>query len=102
MKPNLPLGKTATITGAAALRADIAAALSTGAAITLDAASLVDVDLSFVQLIEAARREAAARGVELTLAQPANDCLAAVLERTGVTTAAAADRSFWFHGKERA
>lgn len=56
------------------------------------------VDISFVQLLEAARLYATAKGGALTLARPAGPGLTDILRRAGFTDAAASDRAqFWFH-----
>lgn len=56
------------------------------------------VDLSFLQLIEAARQRAAEQGKSLSLLEPAGGELRRALDRSGLLTAATvADRSFWLH-----
>ncbi|WP_051228180.1 hypothetical protein [Pleomorphomonas oryzae] len=56
------------------------------------------VDLSFLQLIEAARLRANEQGKSLSLLEPAGGELRRALDRSGLLTAAAiADRSFWLH-----
>lgn len=56
------------------------------------------VDLSFLQLIEAARQRAAEQGTTLSLLEPAGGELRRALDRSGLLTAATvADRSFWLH-----
>lgn len=56
------------------------------------------VDLCGLQLIQAARRQAAEAGVELVLAQPANDALQGVLNGAGfLPTASDDDARFWLH-----
>ncbi len=67
---------------------------STLLAIPIDA----EVDVSFLQLIEAARLRAAEQGKSLSLLEPASGELRRALDRSGLMTAAtAADRSFWLH-----
>jgi anti-anti-sigma regulatory factor len=68
--------------------------------ICLDLTAAVNIDLSILQLIEAARRHAANGGAAVTLSQPASPALAALLDRTGFLAAASpADITFWFHGE---
>lgn len=56
------------------------------------------VDLSFLQLIEAARLKANEQGKALSLLEPASGELKRALDRSGLLTAATiADRSFWLH-----
>lgn len=68
--------------------------------ICLDLATAGNMDLSILQLIESARRNAAEGGAVVTLAQPASPALAALLDRAGFLAAASpADITFWFHGE---
>jgi hypothetical protein len=56
------------------------------------------VDLSFIQLIEAARRHAASQGKTIRLAAPAGTQVRAVLERGGFLSRSAPDAfRFWLH-----
>ena len=56
------------------------------------------VDLSFVQLIESARRYAEANGKTLLLARPVGANVGALLERCGLSAGAAGHSArFWFH-----
>lgn len=57
-----------------------------------------ETDLTFVQLVEAARRHATAKGKAIALKEPASGSLREVLERGGFLAAPAA-RSFWLHEK---
>jgi hypothetical protein len=55
-------------------------------------------DLSFLQIIEAARLRANEQGKSLSLLEPASGELRRALDRSGLmTTATIADRSFWLH-----
>ena len=79
-----------------ALATDIAGSTET----VLDISGVEDADLSFLQLVEAARMEASSENKAFNLAQPANASLTALLERAGfVGRMSAADREFWFHGE---
>lgn len=56
------------------------------------------VDLSFLQLVEAARLKASEQGKSLSLLDTANGELRRALDRSGLLAAASpADRSFWLH-----
>jgi len=56
------------------------------------------VDLSFLQIIEAARLRANEQGKSLSLLEPASGELRRALDRSGLmTTATISDRSFWLH-----
>ncbi|MBB3658112.1 MFS superfamily sulfate permease-like transporter [Rhizobium sp. BK650] len=58
----------------------------------------VEADLSFLQLIEAARRQAKAEGKTFTLSTPAGGSLLKVLERAGFVEAFdQEDQKFWLH-----
>ena len=77
----------------------IGAAFAADPVVTLDISDVADVDLSFVQLVEAARRKATEPGHALTLDRPANAAVTALLHRAGFLTAPTpADIDFWFHG----
>ena len=56
------------------------------------------VDLSFLQIIEAARLRANEQGKTLSLLEPASGELRRALDRSGLLTdAEISDRSFWLH-----
>ncbi|WP_438752413.1 STAS domain-containing protein [Pararhizobium sp. O133] len=57
-----------------------------------------EVDLSFVQIIEAARIQAKSSGVSLRLSSAASGAVLDVLERGGFREAfSAEDKTFWLH-----
>ncbi len=62
----------------------------------LDISGVTTADLSFVQVIEAARRHAAATGGDLCLAGPAPDAVRDVLDLAGFNSPAA--QQFWTPG----
>jgi anti-anti-sigma regulatory factor len=62
--------------------------------IRLDLSAVADVDLTFVQLVESARRYAASEGKDFTVSNPPPDALRDLLERGGFL-ATQADRAFW-------
>lgn len=64
--------------------------------IQLDLSETTEPDLTFVQLIEAARRFVAATGKSIALTQPVGDALREILTRGGFLGAADA-RAFWLH-----
>ncbi|MDF0546717.1 STAS domain-containing protein [Sphingobium sp. H39-3-25] len=75
-----------------------------GRDVVLDLSGLEEADLSFVQLVQAARAHVAGAGVgdaggsgALRLAAPAQGAVAALLARAGFA-ADPADIDFWFHG----
>jgi ABC-type transporter Mla MlaB component len=87
---------TATVTPFAA---ELAAQLAQNDAVELDVTEVADADVSFLQLICAARHQAERDGKALRLTRPASGPVAALLERAGfLTDIAPADQMFWFHG----
>jgi hypothetical protein len=65
----------------------------------LDVSGLIETDLTFVQLLEAARRDAAKDGRRLTLDAPAGGAVLEVLQRGGFLDDAGSDRAkFWLQG----
>ena len=70
--------------------------------VVLEIPEEADADLSFVQLIEAARKQVKASGKSLALAAPANGSVLKVLERGGFIEAfSAEDARFWLHQEVR-
>lgn len=91
----LEVPTSVTVRTVADFRAALDVALGSDGELTLDIGNLTDADLSFVQLVEAARRTPRA----LRLAQPATGAVAALLDRAGfVADADPATIDFWFHG----
>ena len=87
----------ATIAG---LYNDLTVALDCGRSVSIDMGTAETADLSVLQLIVAARRQAETRGGSVTLATAAPPALAALLERAGFAAAAGtADHDFWFQGE---
>jgi hypothetical protein len=82
---------------------ELCGACEAGGDVTLDLSGLEEADLSFVQLVQAARAHvaggagAAGTGAALRLAAPAQGAVAALLVRAGFA-ADPADIDFWFHG----
>lgn len=77
----------------------IADALHHHPAITIDCSAATEVDLSFLQLMIAARKSAAAAGKTVSLARPAAGPLRDALTHAGLIApedaAPAADQTFW-------
>lgn len=85
-----------TIRQAAEAHARLCAALAGEGPVTLDVTGVTAADLSFVQLIESARRTLAGHGRDLALTAPANDALRDVLARGGFLSGGdEARRQFW-------
>jgi hypothetical protein len=72
----------------------LAEAIAASGAVEASVEAETSVDLSFVQLIEAARRTAREAGASFRLAGPAAGALRKTLERGGFL-AASPDREFW-------
>jgi hypothetical protein len=67
-------------------------------ALEIDLDGCVETDLSLIQLIESARKTAAAQSKFISLTKPANDTVRATLERAGLFDALSpADAKFWLH-----
>jgi hypothetical protein len=68
------------------------------AAIEIDLDGCEDADLSLIQLLESARKSAAADNKSISLTKPANDIVLSTLERAGFAEAfSAGDAKFWLH-----
>lgn len=95
----IDLGGAVTVQNAEAVRESIVAAFEGHDAIELDAGGVAGMDLSLLQLLEAARQHAAREGKTIRLTTPANPALAGLLDRAGFLTDATPDiLDFWFHG----
>lgn len=93
------LGEDACMKTIGAIAERMKDAIADHPAVELDLAAATRADLSLIQSIEAARREAGRADCALTLAAPAAPALTALLDRAGFLTAATpADIDFWFHG----
>ncbi len=67
-------------------------------AVEVDLNSCEDVDLSLIQLVEAARKSAEAEAKSISLTKPANDIIQSVLKRAGLYDAFSSnDAKFWLH-----
>ena len=94
----LNLDKTTIIRNISDLLPEISAALQDSQPVAIKLAEGVEVDLSFVQLVESARLFARMHGKSLCLAQPATGALLDVLERGGfIESASEEDAQFWLH-----
>jgi anti-anti-sigma regulatory factor len=68
-------------------------------AVTIDVEDLTETDLTFVQLLESARRKAGENGGRLSLNKPAAGALLEVLRRGGFLDDDTSDRAqFWLQG----
>lgn len=89
-----------TIRNAAAIKAALIERFEKDRDVTLALNPDAAVDLSFVQLVAAARRSARTSGGELALAEPASPALRGLLSRAGfIEGASAEDLKFWLHSE---
>lgn len=95
----LDVSPSVTVRSAAGFRQALLDALEGEDQLDLDVSELTEIDLSFIQLVLAARAQAERAGKTLRLTAPAGPALTALLDRAGLLTELApADRDFWFHG----
>ena len=93
---NLPDGLS--IRYASELHSKISEEFHSKDAIIISIPEGADVDLSFVQLIESARRQAKAKGKTFKLSSPASGSVLKVLERAGfIESFDQEDANFWLH-----
>ena len=78
---------------------DLLAAVETHDEVIFDLSNVSEMDLSLVQVIEAARAHSLHKSGSLRLSEPAGAGVTALLDRAGfLTDAEPADLDFWFHG----
>lgn len=100
MQAQLDLSTAMTVRVAAQFRSELISALASHHEVVLDTTAVEEADLSFVQIVYAARDEAERNEKLLRLAAPASGAVRALLERGGFVSAASpADLDFWFHGE---
>lgn len=89
-----------TLSSVAAFAQDIWHHLSRQDGITLNLENLVEADLSFIQVVCAARDHARDQDTTIRLAQPASAAVKALLGRAGFLDAPSRDDlEFWFDGE---
>lgn len=100
MSYTLSLGDKANVQTISIGWAALNEAMEAHASLVLDLADLVDVDLSLIQLVEAARQHALHDHKALRLAAPANPAVAMLLKRAGFLDDVSPETlDFWFHGE---
>ena len=88
-----------TLSNISEVHEGVTAAFVRGGAIEFDIRGLLVADLGFVQLVEAARKAAAAETRDIRLSQPVSQPIAQLLRRAGLLDRATPDDiDFWFHG----
>jgi len=88
-----------TVRVAKPIRTRLIEALRQFPSVTIDCSDATEVDLSFIQLVLAARKSASAAAKTLSLAQPADGALREALQQAGLVAPAdrepVADQTFW-------
>ena len=98
MQSVISCGTHGVLARAAELREQILEGFAEADQVTLDLGELTTADLSFPQLIEAARVQAEHDGKTIALTAPAPDVLARIIEASGLLwEERPADLQFWFH-----
>lgn len=89
-----------TISSIGAAHAELGAVLRKHGPVVVDISGVTEADLTFVQLLEAARRSTADTGQDLTLRHSADGAVLEVLQRGGFLDGDAGDRTtFWLQGE---
>lgn len=99
MHQTIEAPSSVTIRNAGDFAARMREICAAGTDVALDCAALAEVDLSFLQIVHAARVELAIAGKRLSLAAPAGAPVAALLQRAGFAGDAAAAQS-WLEGTQ--
>ncbi len=100
MSRNVVASNSVTVRSAAEFKHDLLAAFESSGDVMLDLDALSEVDLSFVQMVCAAREQCARDGRTLALLAPAPAPVTALLDRAGfLTELTQQDIQFWFHGE---
>ncbi len=94
----LRLPENLTVRAILPVREDMLKFIDAHEAATIELADDVQVDISFIQIIEAARAYAGTAGKHITLAQPASGALLETLRRSGFLEGMSDDDAkFWLH-----
>ncbi|NLR73171.1 STAS domain-containing protein [Novosphingobium sp. ERN07] len=92
-------GESANIRAIEGIRTTLLEAFQLHDDLELDVSQVAEADLSFLQLIEAARKFAATEGKRIRLTAPATASLAALLDRAGILAGDPAGiDDFWLKG----
>jgi hypothetical protein len=95
---SLLLPANLTVRAITSAREDMLAFIDTHQAATIALADDVQVDISFIQMIEAARIYAGTAGKRIALSQPASGALLETLRRSGFLEGMSIeDSKFWLH-----
>ncbi|WP_051103447.1 STAS domain-containing protein [Sphingomonas sp. PR090111-T3T-6A] len=95
-------GRSVTVRSVAEFHASLLSVFGQGRGdVVLDLSDLGELDLSFIQIVEATRKQFAGAGRGVRLLHPADGPVAALLARAGFDTSLDAI-DFWFHGELQA
>lgn len=95
--PVLAVAASATMLTAKAFASELLDACNSHEHLVLDVDAVTQADLSFVQIIHAARMHMREKNGSLTLAHPVGEALAALLNAAGFSSDSS-DADFWFKG----
>ncbi|WP_337270275.1 STAS domain-containing protein [Oryzifoliimicrobium ureilyticus] len=94
----ITLPNNLTIRNISEIYSTVGEAFTSSFSLCLDIPAGAQIDLSFVQMIEALRRQARDDHKDLTLAGPVQDNLATILRQAGLWDGLEADdKKFWLH-----
>lgn len=97
----ISLGEVVNVRNIVELKDKICSSVSSADYIRIDIEKCTEIDLSGLQLIEAARIHATSAGKPIGLTLPANAAVEATLARAGLTEKMTPeDRHFWFHKED--
>ena len=97
---SVSLSGDVTVSSISDAYAALVAGMEHGGPVVVNLDEVQDADLTLAQLLEAARRTAAAKGQEIRLEKPAGGALLQVLQRGGFLEPDDSDRlNFWSGGK---
>ena len=97
----ISLDATVNVRNIVEIKEKICSYISNADHIIVDIENCSEIDLSGLQLIEAARIQAAGADKTISLLNPANPVVAAALARAGFTERMTPeDRRFWFHKED--
>lgn len=100
MTISVEVAPSITVRSSAVFRQSLLEALEADDQIELDLADVTDVDLSFAQMLYAAREQARRSGKSVRLRAAAPAPVVALLDRAGfLADPTPEDLEFWFHGE---
>jgi len=92
-------GEGVTVVNVLQAREELWAALRHDGPVVVDIDDASEIDLTFIQLMESARRKAAETGRDFTLRRPADGAVLEVLRRGGFLDDETSERAkFWLQG----